>query len=323
MEITVIITAHNRKQYLERAIKSVLNQTLGQDHFEIIVIKNFSEPKIDSLIKENGIISILSPSDSTVGYDLSHTIEISKGEIIAFLDDDDTFTPTKLEKLLYIFQNKDIGYIKNEIFFQNDEDLILSRSKRLEIEIDRKLDSVELTKKMAFLNKVKAGFNLSSISIKKEIIDEKILYFLRDHLVHSTDTFFFCCGLDSGKAIYLCSERLTGYRMNESTSKKLGDDSESIQRRITFWNNLISAYHEFSIFFGGTSREYLKTRTCSQKIAREIAKLNAGIKGSIDFSWKSCMFRALQTADSLLLYDLLRYLTAGLKQLFKSLLRSS
>lgn len=312
MDISVIITAHNRKQYLERAIRSVLDQTLERKHFEIIVVKNYNDKSIDNLIEEHAIRTILAPRDSSVGYDLFHALEISQGEILAFLDDDDTYSSGKLETLLKIFRENDVAYAKNELYFQDDNDRIISRDKRLEIKTDRMIHSNKLNRNIAFLNRIKAGFNLSSISIRKEIINSRAMDFLRYNLVHSTDTFFFCCGLDSGKAIYLCSERLTGYRINESTSKKLGQGKESAQKRIAFWDKLIGAYGQFFEFFGDTSREYLKTRICSQKVAREITKVSAGMERSADFSSKSCLFRAIKTVDILLIYDFLRYLKSRL-----------
>jgi glycosyltransferase involved in cell wall biosynthesis len=39
--ISVIITAHNRKEFLKEAIQSALNQTLERSNYEILVIKNF------------------------------------------------------------------------------------------------------------------------------------------------------------------------------------------------------------------------------------------------------------------------------------------
>jgi len=38
--ISVIITAHNRRELLLEAVNSALNQTLPKDEYEIIVVKN-------------------------------------------------------------------------------------------------------------------------------------------------------------------------------------------------------------------------------------------------------------------------------------------
>jgi len=41
--ISVIIVAHNRREFLLEAVNSALHQTLPKDEYEIIVVKNFSE----------------------------------------------------------------------------------------------------------------------------------------------------------------------------------------------------------------------------------------------------------------------------------------
>jgi Glycosyl transferase family 2. len=43
VEISVTITAYNRKDFYMDAIKSVLNQTLPNDKYEIIFVSNFRD----------------------------------------------------------------------------------------------------------------------------------------------------------------------------------------------------------------------------------------------------------------------------------------
>lgn len=94
--ISVIITTYNRPDYLELAIKSVVDQTYK--NLEILVVDdgskvNYAEElcnkyeKCCYLYKENGGVS------SARNYGIIH----SKGEFIAFLDDDDLWKKEKLE----------------------------------------------------------------------------------------------------------------------------------------------------------------------------------------------------------------------------------
>ena len=52
--ISIIITAHKRKEYLLDAFKSAYNQTLSKNKYEIIVTKNFVDDELDSFIKNHG-----------------------------------------------------------------------------------------------------------------------------------------------------------------------------------------------------------------------------------------------------------------------------
>lgn len=102
-KISVIITAHDRKEYLANAIGSVINQTVEKSNYEVIVIKNFEDEGIDDIIRKEAIISIRSEDNSKIGEDLYLGIINSHADIICFLDDDDLFTSDKLENVLKAF----------------------------------------------------------------------------------------------------------------------------------------------------------------------------------------------------------------------------
>ena len=94
--VSVIIPTYNRAHLVERAIDSVLTQDFAD--FEIIVVDDgstdetpiklsrYGDSRICYLRKENGGLA----SARNAGIAQAH------GEYIAFLDDDDTFLPTKL-----------------------------------------------------------------------------------------------------------------------------------------------------------------------------------------------------------------------------------
>lgn len=96
--VTVIIPTHNRADLVARAIQSALDQTY--DHFELIVVddastdgtqqvvKNSSDPRLRYIRHERNRGA---PAARNTG------IEMSSGEYIAFLDDDDTWHAAKLE----------------------------------------------------------------------------------------------------------------------------------------------------------------------------------------------------------------------------------
>jgi glycosyltransferase involved in cell wall biosynthesis len=110
--ISVIITAYNRREFLLNAIKSALNQTLSKDRYEIIVIKNFNDDKIDDCINKNNIKNIL--IDGTLGEFLYKAINESHGNILSFLDDNDLFLNNKLEYVYNLFKNDN-----NLVYYHN------------------------------------------------------------------------------------------------------------------------------------------------------------------------------------------------------------
>jgi glycosyltransferase involved in cell wall biosynthesis len=107
--ISVIVTAYNRTQYFEHALKSLADQSFSKDNFEVILITNF-ECKVDVFdLKVKHIVM-----DGNIGHYLVRGIRESEGEIICFLDDDDLFHKDKLNVINKLFKNSHAIYFKNE-----------------------------------------------------------------------------------------------------------------------------------------------------------------------------------------------------------------
>lgn len=102
MKISVCIPVYNVEAYIERCIKSVLNQSY-QD-FEIIVINDASSDKsmeiVKRLAKEDKRIMIYS-NDNNMGlmWTRKEGYMRAKGDYITFLDSDDTLPPNALSYL--------------------------------------------------------------------------------------------------------------------------------------------------------------------------------------------------------------------------------
>jgi glycosyltransferase involved in cell wall biosynthesis len=111
--ISVIATAYRRRQYLYNALLSVKAQTLPRDKYEVVVVKDFEDPHVDGLIKEMGWKSVYS-DEEYLGRMYLNGLKEADGDIIAFLDDDDTYMPNKLEYVYNVFsQNSDVGYLQH------------------------------------------------------------------------------------------------------------------------------------------------------------------------------------------------------------------
>lgn len=104
--VSVVIPTYNRAEMLIRAIQSVLRQTYKD--YEIIVVDDGSTDSTPSVIKEyehNEIKYIRNNSNKGGAFARNLGLDHSNGKYIAFLDSDDEWLPTKLEK--------QIGYIEN------------------------------------------------------------------------------------------------------------------------------------------------------------------------------------------------------------------
>lgn len=116
--ISVVIPTYNGKDHLGEAIQSVLDQTY--DNFEIIVVDDVS-PEDMSVI----VLGFADPRVRYIRHDRNRGavaarktgVDVSSGEIIAFLDQDDLFHREKLETHANFFaDHPDVGLAYNGRF---------------------------------------------------------------------------------------------------------------------------------------------------------------------------------------------------------------
>lgn len=113
--ISVIITAFNRRKFLSSAIESAINQSLSRDKYEIIVSKNFSDDSIDQIIAANGIKGLIS-KQLNYGKQVIDAAKIARGDILCFLEDDDSFRRDRLQFVYDTFNaNPDIALLRNNV----------------------------------------------------------------------------------------------------------------------------------------------------------------------------------------------------------------
>jgi len=101
--ISIVIPTHNRSDLLQRAIDSVLLQTYK--NIEIIIVDDGSVDDTKELVqsymdKHKNITYI--KHEKALGGNVARNsgIRVAKGEFIAGLDDDDEFTPDRIQVLL-------------------------------------------------------------------------------------------------------------------------------------------------------------------------------------------------------------------------------
>ncbi|SMD30796.1 glycosyltransferase family 2 protein [Picrophilus oshimae] len=238
--ISVIITAYNRKEFLLDAVKSALNQTLSKEKYEIIVIKNYNDNNIDKFLNKNNIKNII--MDGTIGEYLYKGINESKGDIISFLDDDDLFFNNKLEYVYNLFKKNN-----NLIYYHNNSKIIDKNGKITKLRINAPY------------------FNMSSINIKKDIINiDNIIYYIKK-ISTDQDLFMYLCALESDKKIISNKMELTYYRYHNSTSNTVSSDIKDFNyNTVKKLDTIIDGLYLFKTIF--KSKKIIK----SYKLANNI-----------------------------------------------------
>ncbi|HFI0126891.1 TPA: glycosyltransferase family 2 protein [Streptococcus suis] len=113
--ISVIIPNFNRQFLIQRAIESINHQ--HYPNLEIIIVDDKSTDQSVSIIRDiqkqqDNLSLFVVEENSGANACRSIGVEKARGEYIAFLDSDDYFLPTKLEKQVRILQDRpEVGFV--------------------------------------------------------------------------------------------------------------------------------------------------------------------------------------------------------------------
>ena len=117
-KVSVIIPTYNRGYIIDRAIESV--QTQSYQNIELIVIDDGSTDNTQDILSKYDLIS-LKTKNSGVSAARNIGIEISSGDYICFLDSDDEWLSSKVEKQIdFLSQNDQFKWVhSDEIWIRN------------------------------------------------------------------------------------------------------------------------------------------------------------------------------------------------------------
>ncbi|MBT4317699.1 MAG: glycosyltransferase [Candidatus Marinimicrobia bacterium] len=122
--ISVVIPTFNRLIYLERAIKSVLNQTISVN--EIIIVDDGSDDGTSEFIHSNyPNLKYIFQSNSGVSAARNTGIKAASSNWIAFLDSDDAWVTNKIQKQITELElNPEMNFChSNEIWIRNGREI--------------------------------------------------------------------------------------------------------------------------------------------------------------------------------------------------------
>lgn len=101
-KISIIIPTYNSAIYLNRCIKSILNQTYK--NIEIIIVDDGSNDETENFVKENYYdlknVKYIKQHNSGVSVARNKGIKIANGKFIFFIDADDTIDKFAIENLI-------------------------------------------------------------------------------------------------------------------------------------------------------------------------------------------------------------------------------
>ena len=107
--VSVIIPVYNGARFLRAALESVFAQTYRP--IEVIVVDDGSVDDSAAIAQSFAEVHHLHQSNQGVAAARNNGIEAASGEFYAFLDQDDLWTPEKLERQVdYLLSHPELGY---------------------------------------------------------------------------------------------------------------------------------------------------------------------------------------------------------------------
>lgn len=201
--VTVIIPTYNCSLYIEKCIRSVLDQTLK--NIEIIIIDDCSSDQTIDLIPCHSNIKIIK-NQSRIGAGLSRNsgIKLSTGEYIAFLDGDD-FYPKRdsLEKLYRAAKANNANVAGGSLF-------ILDEKLKKEIR-DSPGQYFRCSGFLDYANYQHDG-GFYRFIYKKDFLVKNKLFF--HNLLRMQDPVFFVESMVASKRFYVIPDFVYAYRKN-------------------------------------------------------------------------------------------------------------
>ncbi len=112
-KVSVILPSYNSGSYLSAAINSVLAQTYTD--FEVIIVDDGSSDDTANVVAPYiGRILYVWQENRGVAAARNTGLRMARGEFIAWLDADDNWLPTKLERQMEKFTDPDVGLVYSD-----------------------------------------------------------------------------------------------------------------------------------------------------------------------------------------------------------------
>lgn len=262
---SVVIPYYKKRQYIERCLDSVLNQTFKD--YEIVLVDDGSNDGLKELIRTKYVdqVKIISQKNSGVSVARNTGIANSSRQYIAFLDADDCWSPFYLEKNAKIIEKENSIQMIGSHYSNSLENVEENNLKLQYFQVD---------------NYFKIGIRNTLFSSSTTILNSN---FFRDNkgfdpsLKYGEDLdVWFRAVLEGGK-IFFIKNTLVYYSVEDifqATRKKANLADTISGRAFDLYSNYLQR-NDFSVFISkylyvNLARSYYSTE--NNKIAKEILK---------------------------------------------------
>jgi len=226
MLTSVIVLTFNRKKMLKEAIDSILAQTVKD--FELIIIDNCSKDGTGDFVrtyKDKRIRYFKNENKGIIATNLNFGLGQARGKYIALCDDDDIWSPEKLENELRIMEKeKEVAVVcTNAVNFDENGEGSLVVKNRMTFAKSPYISQKETLIKNAIVQ--------SSVLIRKDVLDE-IGHFNENPEYVSCEDFELWVRILKKYKAYLLDKPLVKYRTHANVFRTTSLKHHNILKKI-------------------------------------------------------------------------------------------
>lgn len=231
-KISILLPIYNVDKYLERSLKSILNQTMELNDIEVIMVddcstdnsKNIMEkyskkyPNFKSLFHEKNSGGCAVPRNT--GFD------VATGKYIMFLDPDDEYHEDMCETLYNKIEEKQVNIVRCNF------EMVYPTFSRLDYVYDKTIDEIEINCKTELPPYKVSVWNAIH---KKSFLDENNIRF---HDLKNAEDFLFTMTefINNDKMIFLNHYHGYKYYSNEEVSHQMKANEKNLDGSLISWN---------------------------------------------------------------------------------------
>lgn len=133
LRLSVVIPTRNRKNVLERLLRSLERQTLAKDQFEVIVVDDGSSDgtpaEVEAFAGQSPLqVRCVANPERGTGAARNYGVTQARGGIVAFMDDDVTLREDCIANALAHFDNEPIAAVEAQLLIEGTQRPLLKSS---------------------------------------------------------------------------------------------------------------------------------------------------------------------------------------------------
>ena len=241
-KVSVIVPCYNVTQYIDYCMKSLIEQTIGFENIEVILVNDFStDSTLGKLMKyeqkyPDNVIVI--PLDHNVKQGAARNIAIqyASGEYVDYVDADDYMVKNAYEKLYRIAKQNDTDFVEYMSTDVYDHDTVVTETKTGGRDIFRNIKTLD--DKRAFILSGEVLRGCWDKFYRREFILEHDLHYAEG--VFDEESLFTVMAALYAKKFYYLQERLYCYFQNPAgTCYNMARDMQRRDDNAKVWFQLL------------------------------------------------------------------------------------